>query len=106
MRGDEMPDGLSLPDQMAYTALRNIYTLYHQGHLGREMAAMEKRRLRMEYEKACETWAFWDKLAKHHVRVTKDSEAAKNACRKNPTPENALLLCDVLDGLRFMENMT
>ena len=29
MRGEELPDGLSLPDQMAYTALRNTYRAYY-----------------------------------------------------------------------------
>lgn len=106
MRGDEMPDGISLPDQMAYTALRNIYSAYHSKALSKEVASLEKRRLARQYENFKASWVSWEKLAKHHVRVTKDSEAAKNACRKNPTPENALLLCDVLDGLRFMENVT
>ena len=46
---------------------------------------------------------FADKLTRHHVRVLKDSEAARSAYRKNPTPENALRLCDVLDGLERME---
>ena len=27
MRGEELPDGLSLPDQMAYTCLRHIYAM-------------------------------------------------------------------------------
>ena len=29
MHGEELPEGLSLPDQMAYTCLRNIYFLYY-----------------------------------------------------------------------------
>ena len=106
MRGDEMPDGLALPDQMAYTALRNIYSAYNSKALSREAARLEKRRLVRQYENVKESWAFWEKLSRHHTKILKESEAAKNACRKNPTPENALLLCDVMDGLRFMENMT
>ena len=99
MRGDEMPDGLPLPDQMAYTALRNIYDAYYKKILSRDMAAAEKRKLRWKYEEARKSWDFWEKLGKHHTKILRDSELVKNACRKNPTPENAVLLCDVLDGL-------
>lgn len=99
MRGDEMPDGLPLPDQMAYTAIRNVYDAFHKKILSRDMAAAEKRRIRREYEQAQGAWEFWDKVAKHHVMILKNTEPAKIACRKDPTPENALWLCDVLDGL-------
>jgi len=99
MNGDEMPDGLSLPAQMAYTTLRNIYDVYYRKSLSREAAAAEKRKLRRQYEMAMESLSFQDKLTDHHVRVIRATEMVKAACRKNPTPENALRLCDVLDGL-------
>lgn len=103
IHGDPMPSGLSLADQMAYTALRQIYHSYRTKAISREMAASEKVQLRRSYEKALEEQFFADKLTRHHVRVLKDSEAAKAVCRKNPTPENARRLCDVLDGLERME---
>lgn len=99
MRGEEMPEGLALPDQMAYTALRKIYWMYHQKALPRDRAAAEKRRLRREWEGAVSTLAFSDKLARSRARILRETEAAKSACRKHPTPENALRLCNVLDGL-------
>lgn len=99
MNGEEMPDGLPLPDQMAYTTLRNIYRAYHDKTISRDMAAAEKRRLRREYEQAKDNWAFWGRLADHRAKLLRNSEAAKTACRKEPTAENALLLCNVLDGL-------
>lgn len=99
MRGDEMPDGLPLPDQMAYTTLRNIYQAYSRKTISREAATAEKMRLRREYQMAKDQWAFWDSLAQHHVKVIRNTEAANTACRKNPTPENALRLCNVLDGI-------
>lgn len=46
-----------------------------------------------------EAWAFQGRLANHHSRILRDTEAAKTACRKDPTPENAMRFCDVLDGL-------
>lgn len=103
MRGDEIPDGLSLPDQMAYTSVRNIYWAYHNKLISRDAAAAEKRRIRRAYEQNSESWAFWSRLADHHARVLRDTEAAKTACRKNPTPENAVHLCNVLDGIKRME---
>jgi len=76
MNGDEMPDGLSLPAQMAYTTLRNIYDVYYRKSLSREAAAAEKRKLRRQYEMAMETLAFQDKLTDHHVRILRGSEMA------------------------------
>lgn len=99
MRGDEMPDGLSLPDQLAYTAMRNIYLSYHNKIISRDAAAAEKRRIRKEYERAVEQLAFADKLAEHRARQLRDTEKARTACRKNPTPENTARLCNILDGL-------
>ena len=99
MHGETLPEGLSLPDQMAYTCLRNIYSLYYNKIISRDAAAAEKQRVRVQWEKAVSTMEFDRKLTAYHVRVIRDTEAAKTACRKNPTPENALLLCNVLDGI-------
>lgn len=38
MHGEELPEGLSLPDQMAYTCLRNIYFLYYNKTISRDQA--------------------------------------------------------------------
>lgn len=94
-----MPEGLPLPDQMAFTAMRNIYDAYRKKIITKDMAAAERRRLRRTYTVARETLEFQDKLADHRARQLRDTEAAKTACRKDPTPENALRLCNVLDGL-------
>lgn len=99
MRGDEMPDVLTLPDQMAYTAMRSIYDAYHRKSIDRDAAVAEKRKIRRAYDLAVETLAFESKLAGHRARQLRLTEAAKIACRKDPTPENALQLCSVLDGL-------
>ncbi len=62
----------------------------------------KKRRLRREWEKAVSLFAAEDKLCRYHSRLLRDTEAAKTACRKYPTPENAMRLCNVLDGLEVM----
>lgn len=99
MHGEELPEGLSLPDQMAYTCLRNIYSMYYNKTISRDRAAAEKQRVRVQWEKAVGAMEFDRKLTAHHVEVLRDTEAAKTACRKNPTPENALRLCNAMDGL-------
>lgn len=99
MRGDNLPDGLALPDQMAYTAMRNIYDAYHKKIINRDIAAAEKRKIRRAYEQACETLTFENRLAGYRARLLRSTEAARTACRKEPTPENALYLCAVVDGL-------
>lgn len=98
-RESDMPEGMALADMMAFTALRNIYGAYHDKRLEREQATREKRLLRREWEKAKEAEAFDRKLTDHHVRLIRAVERAVCACRKDPTPENAIRLCDVIDGL-------
>lgn len=99
MRGETMPDGLDLADQMAYTCLRQIYYLYRERAITREKAAAEKRLLRREWEKAREAMKFAERSGRYHVDLLQRTEAARTACRKNPTTENALRLCDSLDGI-------
>lgn len=98
-RGADMSDGLPMADQMAYTALRSIYRDFREKRMDREQASREKQLLRREWDKAKEKIAFLDKLIAYHVRLIRAVEQAVCACRKEPTPENALRLCDVIDGL-------
>ena len=42
---------------------------------------------------------FDQRLTTYHVKVIRETEAAKNAFRKDPTPANALRLCNAMDGL-------
>lgn len=99
MRGAEMPDGLSLYDQMAYLSLRTLYHDYHEKRLDRATASAEKRRIVSAWRRAKDAAEFQRKLAFFSARVLKDTEAAKTAVRKDPSPENAIRLCNVMDGL-------
>lgn len=99
MRGEEMPDGLDLADQMAYTSMRNIYYLYQKKAISRDQASAEKRQIRRKWKISKDAIEFASKMAEFQSRQLKLTELAKTACRKNPTPENALRLCDVLDGI-------
>ncbi len=99
MQGAEMPDGLSLYDQMAYISLRTLYHDYHEKRMDRQTASAEKRRIFGAWDRGKRTAEFERKLAFFRARLCKDTEMAKTAVRKDPSPENALRLCDVLDGL-------
>lgn len=99
MRGAGLPDGLSVYDQMAYISLRTIYHDYHEKRLDRATASAEKRRIFGAWDKAKRTAEFERKLAFSRARVIRDTDFAKAEVRKNPSPENAIRLCNVLDGL-------
>ncbi|MCI9317351.1 MAG: hypothetical protein HFF67_04850, partial [Oscillospiraceae bacterium] len=64
-----LPEGLSLADRMAYSALRNIYRAFHAGDIGRDRAGEEKQRLRRAWEQARESEAFERKLCAYHTRL-------------------------------------
>lgn len=99
MKGAEMPDGLSPYDQMAYMSLRTLYHDYRERRLSREMASAEKRRIVGAWKRAKDTAEFQRDLALFRARLCRDTERAKTAVRKDPSPENAIRLCNVLDGL-------
>lgn len=98
MRGEELPEGLSLVEQMAYIALRHIYWQHGQQMISREQAAREKQKLRRTYEMASETLARYEKMLAQQAKVYKETELARSRVRHDPTPENALALCTAIDG--------
>lgn len=89
MGGEELPEGLSLPDQMAYISLRGLYRQYRSGVLDRETAAAEKRKIVKAARDAETMEAFRDKLARSTVTLWKEIEAAGNAYAREPTLETA-----------------
>lgn len=102
-RGGELPEGLGLTDQQAYLAVRAVYADYRAKRLTRDQASEEKRKIRRAYEDALRAEQFRDRLVAHRVRQIRATEAAVTAVRKEPTAENALRLCDILDGLERPE---
>ena len=83
MRGEELPDGLSLPDQMAYTALRNTYRAYYDKTISRDAAAAEKQQIRLAWDRAVSRAAFDQRLTTYHVKVIRETEAAITDRRRN-----------------------
>lgn len=98
-RGEELPRELNYPETLLFMMFRSLYEFARWSKMNREQGKREKQRILRLYENERRIRDFDEKLTACHVKLIKDSELAKTACRKNPTPENALRLCDILDGL-------
>lgn len=99
MRGDPMPDDLCIYDQAAFQALRCLYKSFRDKVLDRDSATVEKKKILKALDDATKQAIFQDNLAFHQSEVNRMTESAKAAVRKDPTPENALQLVRVLDGM-------
>lgn len=97
--GMPMPDGLVTCEQHAFQAMALLYARFNAGNIPRERAADEKKQIKRQLELAYEDDNFRDNLCYRHEKLLRMTEATKTLCRKEPTPENATKLCDVLDGL-------
>lgn len=94
IRGDEMPDGLDYPDQVMFLNLRMLYAQKRMKVIDRETAVKEKKKLLDEY------WVYqfnWN-MGTEWTEVIKETELARAAYRKNPTPENAMRLIEIIEG--------
>ena len=60
----------------------------------------EKRRIKASLLDEINTENFKDNLAYQRQLILRDSEMAKIVCRKEPTPENAIALCDRIDAIQ------
>ena len=99
MHNEEMPAGLSIYDQAAFQALRHLYRSHRMKIIDRAQASHEKKMIVKARIEAAAVAAFEQKCAFARAATIRLTEAAKTACRKDPTPENAMRLVNVLDGL-------
>jgi hypothetical protein len=49
-KGEEMPDGLAIPEQLFFLTLRELYNNFRSGATNREQAKREKQRIYVAYE--------------------------------------------------------
>ncbi len=75
-RGDPMPDGLSLVDQLGYQAIRHLYANYRKGAVGREQAANEKAAILAQMREAKEAEILQKRITENHAKMWKNIEAA------------------------------
>lgn len=97
IRGDEMPDGLSYPDQILFLCLRNLYAQKRAGIIDRAAAVREKNKLLDEYR----VYQFREQMGEEWVEQIKLTEIARAEYRKNRTLENADKLVEIIEGRRF-----
>ena len=94
MNGDELPDGLEYPDQVAYLCFRMLYAQLRMNLIDRDTAVREKRKILREYEQ----YKFVDEMGKGWVQKIKNTDIARAEYRKCRTIENADKLLVAIDG--------
>lgn len=99
MRGDEMPDGLELPDQLNFLCLRNLYAQNRAGIIDRSVGSAEKKKLRYQRDLWERRLLSKEKLAQHCAKMYKDVEAATSAYAKERTLEHADEIYQALYGM-------
>lgn len=98
--GEAMPTCLPTPEQNAFQAIAYLYARFRANSISREQAATEKARIKASLVDEINMENFKDNLAYQRQLILRDSEMAKIACRKDPTPENAIALCDSIDAIQ------
>lgn len=94
-RLEDVPPMLDDIATLEYLALRGLYAQFQAGQITRERAKEEKHKIALAVKGA--RWG--DEVAQHGHRVVIETQLANIECRKNPTPENVIKLCNILDGL-------
>lgn len=97
--GQPMPTCLPTAEQNAFQAMARLYERFNAGTVSREQAATEKARIKASLKDEIDMENFKDNLAYQRQLILRQTEMSKNACRKDPTPENAIALCDSIDAI-------
>ena len=101
MRGEEMPDGLSLADQEFFQGLAYIYARYRMKVIDRATGSREKGKLRHAYEQRKNLEEFQKKLADKRSKTLRETESAITRYRKERTLEAAVMVADLVDGAKL-----
>ena len=88
------PPGLPIAGQVLFAGLRLIYKSFCRGHISSADASRE----RIGLEQSCRYFAFRDNLAFDWERRIRETEAARQAYRKERTLENADRLLAAFEG--------
>jgi hypothetical protein len=98
MEGDRMPDGLPLAEQKFFQTMSFLYARFRNKMITPEAASVEKKQAYMALNREQKEETFKDNLVYHTERLNRMTESVKAKCRKNPSAEACIELCDVLDG--------
>lgn len=97
-QGAPMPDGLDLPDQLAFQFLVNMYVRLKNGTIDRDQAIKEKGDMTYKHSVAKNILAQSSTMGKYWADLRRDLEGANTRYIKNRTLENADRLSAALDG--------
>lgn len=99
MRGDDLPDGLNLPDQVLFLSLRSLYWQVRKGVVDRERAVAEKKKLLNAHRVQCFNRDLWENAARRErkiehsiTEVLKDQELMQN--------QKVRSLISAIDGIK------
>ena len=95
MTGGEMPEDLPWYDRYMFLMLRMLYHQYKSGIVDRETASREKTKMLSDYN----LLKFQTELSGEIAQKIMDTEAARQAYRKNRTLENADALIFAFEGV-------
>lgn len=98
--GEPMPTCLPTAEQNAFQAMAHLYARFNAKAITKEQAATEKGRIKASLKDEINLENFRDNLAYQRELILRNTEMAKIACKKNPTPENAITLCDTIDAIQ------
>lgn len=99
MRGDEMPDGLDMVDQLNFLCLRQLYAQKRAGIIDRATGSAEKARLRYQRDLWERKLMLQERVVQRSVEMLKGVEAGANAYARDRTIENADKLYRALYGM-------
>lgn len=65
--GEEMPDGLAMPEQLLFLTLRELYKNFHSGAVNRDRGRREKSRILVAYQGLANEY----KVVEQHLSIRK-----------------------------------
>lgn len=96
MRGDEMPDGLPVPDQLCFIGLRSLYAQVRHGTISRDAGSREKGRMLHEKYLLEQKLRTKERIAQRSAELFRTVECAANRYAKDRTLENADALYEAI----------
>lgn len=103
MKGEPMPDGLELADQLCYQALSALYKRFYSGRITREQGEHDARLIRRKRNENIKSFEFGERCRSHAVILWANIEQSANAYQKDRTLENADKLIEAIYGVGFVE---
>lgn len=96
MRGDPMPDGLPLEEQLAFQALAHLYARFRLHKITREAGREEKGKILSELERNRRRVHTQENLVRCSVEMVRAVESAANTYAGERTVEHADRLYEAL----------